>query len=598
MKTKIKFKPIETVAKEQFAQTKFYYYLDLRDAAVNKVRTKIRVAGGSGEIVHSAESPFNGEWVQMGFTPEGNKLYQIAAQVGLNNEWGELGDWETFRVESLPVVEDLLEQDGADYVVRNQAFHARFGYTQEHNDVLSKFKIDLVDAATNKVLQAGKWQFSQGFPTQNGLIEVKGIPAPFNITYQYSNSTQVKFKVWPRLRPWDSLAAVAFDIGQSLAEYTDLGFEILQEANIAAIKIKSKRQVIKVGLSADVPQVVCSDLIMEDFKQLFYDLGSSPSQRYKYFVQMESIRGLKTQFYSHPFRVVLVGGLGQVSGKLEVLDPYDGTIQINVSNISATFANAEQEPKSFTVARRKKGELETFCYATNTKPVVLPDEIVEICRIAATPKTTTQPATYPDFSVLDETVEDGVLYEYFLLYETPNLKGQFNIAAETIVPQFDATFIGDAETRYRLVLDHDIGSMTQKVSNGFLEPLENAYPVASYGQLNYKTGRLKARVASAQQLLSGQPVRQGLEYQLKDLLLNWLNNKKEKILQLQNGKTMIVHIVDNATIDHDITGLDMISFSWNECKPISTQTLEQLYPQKYYNVSIQAVNIRYTISPQ
>ena len=40
------------------------------------------------------------------------------------------------------------------------------------------------------------------------------------------------------------------------------------------------------------------------------------------------------------------------------------------------------------------------------------------------------------------------------------------------------------------ILNSSIGSVEYKVSNGVLEPLENQYPVSSYGELNYRSGSL------------------------------------------------------------------------------------------------------------
>ena len=601
MNTRIKFKPIATVAKEHIKDTKLHYFLDLRDAVVNRIKIRVRLAGGSGVIQYADEFDYNGEFIVLNTEQLiGGRTYQISGQAGFSSggvtEWGEWSDWENFRVELLPEIKDNLTKVGNTYVIKNQAFHAHFDYMQRDNDVLNKYKIDLYTADNFRLVQEGKWQFSSGYPTKGGLIEVKTIPSPFKITYQYSNATKVEINVWPRTKPWETTAAVAFDIGQSLAEFSDLGFEILQEDNIAAIKIKSKRKVVNVKLSSTAPQVETTDLVMEDFKQLFYDLEIGVN--YFYLVEMESIRGLRSRFRSHTFAMNYNTGQSPITANISATNVGNGTVVVEMKKVEY-YANPQvKPPHTIIFCRRKVGNVQSHCFSTNTAEIRFIDEVVEIARFQLLEPT---PGfigiwQYSDFFATDYTIEEGATYEYFGMFMDANLKLQIDHpVAEVSVPSFEATYICDNEYRFRIMLDQELGTITQKVSSGYLEPLENKFPVASYGQLYYKTGRIRGRIVSGNQILHSYPVENGREYQFKDFFLAWIHNKKDKVLQLQNGKTMRIHIIDNGMLESEPYFLDFVSFGWNESGELDTESLQELFPTNYWDINTEKTQNVYLI---
>ena len=134
----------------------------------------------------------------------------------------------------------------------------------------------------------------------------------------------------------------------------------------------------------------------------------------------------------------------------------------------------------------------------------------------------------------------------------------------------------------KFILNSSIGSVEYKVSNGVLEPLENQYPVSSYGELNYRSGSFSAIIISGQQAQSSISINKGREIELKKIFIEWLTNGQPKILQLESGELIIVSITGNPKLTKDVTFIDVVDFSWVESAEVNSVNLRNLRLSEFY----------------
>lgn len=152
------------------------------------------------------------------------------------------------------------------------------------------------------------------------------------------------------------------------------------------------------------------------------------------------------------------------------------------------------------------------------------------------------------FTMNDYLNQNGVEYEYAFVPVVEGIEG--NYVSNTIYSQFEGVFICDMETIYKFYAGVSYGNGQRVHKIGIFEPLGRKYPVVvSNALLNYETGSFsgtilnndffETRILDAKKMIEE-----------RKTLLDFLTNKKAKILKDWNGNYWLIVITANPSISY------------------------------------------------
>lgn len=169
---------------------------------------------------------------------------------------------------------------------------------------------------------------------------------------------------------------------------------------------------------------------------------------------------------------------------------------------------------------------------------------------------------------------DGVMYEYAVV---PVLNGtEGNYIVSSVNSCFNSVFIVDSDGYLKLNANVTYEPMTSNQAMGEHITLGRRYPITvSNANTNYNNGGFSATILNSdydetRQIDSQNIVEQGRT------TLDFLKNKKAKIIKDWNGNTWLVKIVGNPTVNYSRNGGSVISISFQYTEqgdPNSTQDL-------------------------
>ena len=139
-------------------------------------------------------------------------------------------------------------------------------------------------------------------------------------------------------------------------------------------------------------------------------------------------------------------------------------------------------------------------------------------------------------------------YEYALVPVLNEIEGDY--ITNEILSQFDGVFICDLDTVYRFYagVEYGSGSRVQKV--GVFEPMGRVTPIiVSNALINYETGSVTGTVLPSDYGTTGvvQPLAMVQE---RKQLLDFLTNKKAKVLKDWNGGAWLMMVIDSPSISY------------------------------------------------
>ena len=169
------------------------------------------------------------------------------------------------------------------------------------------------------------------------------------------------------------------------------------------------------------------------------------------------------------------------------------------------------------------------------------------------------------FSFNDNLTQSGVEYEYAFVPIISGVEG--NYITNTIGSKFDGVFICDAETVYKFYAGVSYGTNQRVQKVGVFEPFGRKYPVVvSNGKLDYETGSVKGTVLSNDFLQTHTFDRLEMVKE-RDKLLDFLTNKKAKILKDWNGNFWMMIITNSPSVSFENNygmGIADVSANWTE----------------------------------
>lgn len=169
------------------------------------------------------------------------------------------------------------------------------------------------------------------------------------------------------------------------------------------------------------------------------------------------------------------------------------------------------------------------------------------------------------FVITDNLNAYNVEYEYAYVPVMEDAEGSYII--ESIVSKFEGVFICDIDTVFKFYagVEYDTNDAIQQV--GVFQPYNRKYPiVVSNSIMQYQTGSIGGWVLPEDYEDTHIFDRNKIVKE-KEVLLNFLMNKKPKIIKDMNGNNWLVYFTGNPSVTYDNNygqGMLKVSAKWTE----------------------------------
>ena len=169
------------------------------------------------------------------------------------------------------------------------------------------------------------------------------------------------------------------------------------------------------------------------------------------------------------------------------------------------------------------------------------------------------------FVITDNLNAYNVEYEYAYVPMMEDVEG--NYIVESILSKFEGVFICGIDTVFKFYagVEYDTNDAIQQV--GVFQPFNRKYPiVVSNSIMQYQTGSIGGWVLPEDYEDTHVFDRSKIVKE-KEVLLNFLMNKKPKILKDMNGNNWLVYFTGNPTVTYDNNygqGMLKVAAKWTE----------------------------------
>ena len=169
------------------------------------------------------------------------------------------------------------------------------------------------------------------------------------------------------------------------------------------------------------------------------------------------------------------------------------------------------------------------------------------------------------FVLNDNLNQNDTEYEYAFVPVFQGIEG--NYITNTIKSKFNGVFICDAESIYKFYTNVSYGTNERVQQIGVFEPFGRKYPVVvSNALLNYETGSFKGDILN-NDFLETRKINAKEIVEKRKQIIDFLTNKKAKILKDWNGNFWLIFITDNIQTSYaNNSGMSMINVDaeWTE----------------------------------
>lgn len=188
------------------------------------------------------------------------------------------------------------------------------------------------------------------------------------------------------------------------------------------------------------------------------------------------------------------------------------------------------------------------------------------------------------FAFTDRLNANETEYEYAFVPMLNDIEG--NYITNSILSKFNGVFIGDSDSIYKLYYDVSYDTNKRNQSIGTFEPLGQQFPViVANGLLSYESGTVSATVLNESYDKDGVLDRKAT-VQAKDVLKDFLTNRKAKILKDWNGNIWLCIVTGSPQVTYKSgsgMGIPQVTFDWTEIGKFDSQ--EDLYANGLVDVS-------------
>lgn len=153
------------------------------------------------------------------------------------------------------------------------------------------------------------------------------------------------------------------------------------------------------------------------------------------------------------------------------------------------------------------------------------------------------------FAFNDTLSASGLIYEYAYVPVIGNVEGAYGI--NEIETNFRGVFICDSDTAYRFYTGVEYGTTSSVQKVGTFEPFGKKYPViVSNGNIQYDEGSISGDIFPANFYKTNQIDRVEIVKE-RNTIINFLNNKKPKILKDHNGNCWLICIIGKPSTNYN-----------------------------------------------
>lgn len=224
-------------------------------------------------------------------------------------------------------------------------------------------------------------------------------------------------------------------------------------------------------------------------------------------------------------------------------------------NLSAgTIQDLTANVTGYKIKRRKLGE---FDWVTITQvQISSPEELT--------------------FTITDHLATSLEEYEYAFVPMTGDTEGGYIV--NSIKTKFDGIFVADQDNIFKLDSDVQFDTTQSNQRMGIYEPFGKKYPVIiNNGNVSYQTGALTGLVLN-DGYKPGEPIDRKAIVAKRKLLLDFLNNRRPKIVKDWNGQAWLIMVTNNPAVNYlngSGMGLAGVTFGWTEIGDVNSK--EDLY---------------------
>lgn len=169
------------------------------------------------------------------------------------------------------------------------------------------------------------------------------------------------------------------------------------------------------------------------------------------------------------------------------------------------------------------------------------------------------------FVLNDNLNQNDTEYEYAFVPVFQGIEG--NYITNTIKSKFNGVFICDAESIYKFYTNVSYGTNERVQQIGVFEPFGRKYPVVvSNALLNYETGSFKGDILN-NDFLETRKINAKEIVEKRKQIIDFLTNKKAKILKDWNGNFWLIFITDNIQTSYaNNSGMSIVNVDaeWTE----------------------------------
>ena len=169
------------------------------------------------------------------------------------------------------------------------------------------------------------------------------------------------------------------------------------------------------------------------------------------------------------------------------------------------------------------------------------------------------------FTLNDNLNQNDVEYEYAFVPVFQGIEG--NYISNTIKSKFNGVFICDAESIYKFYTNVSYGTNERVQQIGVFEPFGRKYPVVvSNSLLNYETGSFKGDILN-NDFLDTRRIDAKEIVEKRKQIVDFLTNKKAKILKDWNGNFWLIFITDSIQTSYaNDSGMSIVNVEsrWTE----------------------------------
>lgn len=169
------------------------------------------------------------------------------------------------------------------------------------------------------------------------------------------------------------------------------------------------------------------------------------------------------------------------------------------------------------------------------------------------------------FTITDRLASYNVEYDYAFVPIINDIEGNYII--NSILSKFDGVFIGDSEQIFKFFYEVEYGMGRRNQQIGTFEPLGKRYPVVvANGMTSYDSNTLTATILNDDFNETGKLDPDKI-VQKKRVLLDFLTNKKPKILKDDRGNSWLVIVTSSPEVAYKPNvhmAIPQVSFGWTE----------------------------------